>query len=279
MKLTVTIRTMLASILIASLSVMSLTGCGGSGTSSGGASGASTAESNTDAGAGGNLTVTDGKLLMATESGFAPYEYLEGQEIVGVDVDIANEIAKEMGLELEIIDMAFDAIPQALNTGKADVGIAGMSISEERKAQLDFSIEYASTRKVIMVLKDSGYTKASDLTGKIIAVQQGTMAEYETEKYIDGVTILPSKKYFEAVSNLQTGRADAIVMDELPAQQLLTTGDNLMLLEEPLFTDAYVIGVKKGNQELLDVVNKVLQRLIDEGKIEEFTKNHEDPNA
>lgn len=278
MTLTIKLRTFVASILIASLSLLFLTSCGGGGTSST----ASNAESQTDSQTGSktadNITIYEGKLTMATESGFAPYEYLEGQEIVGVDVDIANEIAKELGVELDIVDMAFDAIPQALHSGKADVGIAGMSITEERKQQVDFSIEYAATRKVVMVLKDSPYQKASELEGKVIAVQQGTLAEYETEKYIPGVTILPSKKYFEAMSNLKTGRADAIVMDELPALQLLGTGEEFRLLEEPLFEDAYAIAVKKGNQQMLDVVNKVLQRLLDEGKIDEFTKKHEASN-
>lgn len=214
------------------------------------------------------------ELIMATEAGFAPYEYYSGDEIVGIDPDIAAEVAKEMGKTLKIVNMDFDAIPGAVAAGKADFGAAGMSITEERKEVVDFTIEYATSKQVIIVLADSGYKSADDLVGKTIAVQEGTVADFSTEEFIDGISILPSKKYFEAVSNLTTGRADAIVLDALPAEELVKTADNLAILPDELFTDRYAFCVKKGNTKLLDAINKVMQRLIDEGKIDEFTMNH-----
>lgn len=214
------------------------------------------------------------KLIMLTEAGFAPYEYLDGTKIVGIDPDIALEIANEMGMELEIVNMNFDGIPDAIAAGKGDFGAAGISIRPDRAEVVDFTIEYATSKQVIIVLADSGYQTADDLVGKTIAVQEGTVADFDTAEYIEGVTILPSKKYFEAVSNLTTGKADAIVLDVLPAQELVKTADNLVILDGELFTDKYAICVKKGNTELLDTINKVLQRLIDEGKIDEFTLKH-----
>lgn len=214
------------------------------------------------------------ELIMATEAGFAPYEYLDGEDVVGIDPDIAAEIAKEMGMELKIVNMDFNAIPSTVASGKADFGAAGMSIDPERAEVVDFSIEYATSEQVIIALADGPIKSADDLTGKTVAVQDGTVADLYLSDYIDDVKTLPSKRYFEAVSNLTTGKADAIVLDMLPAQELVKTADNLVILDDSLFTDRYAICVKKGNTELLNTINRVLQRLIDEGKIDEFTMKH-----
>ncbi len=213
-------------------------------------------------------------LIMATEAGFAPYEYLDGDKVVGIDPDIAAEIAKEMGKTLKIQNMDFDSIPNAVAAGKADFGAAGMSITPERAEVVDFTIEYATSKQVIIVLKDSGIKTAEDLTGKTVAVQEGTVADLATADFIKDVQILPSKKYFEAVSNLTTGKAQAIVLDVLPAQEIIKTADNLVILDGELFTDRYAFCVKKGNTKLLETINKVMQRLIDEGKIDEYTMKH-----
>jgi len=214
------------------------------------------------------------QLIMATESGFAPYEYLDGTEVVGVDVDIANEIANELGVPLIISDMAFDVIIDAVASGKADFGAAGISITGEREKVVDFSIEYAVSRQVLVVLADSGYTGPADFVGKIVAAQDGTVTHFYTEDEIEDVTVLPCKKYFEAVNHLKTGRVDAIVLDALPAQELVRLNEGLIILEEELFTDRYAFCVAKGNTQLLTVINSVMQRLLDEGKIDEFTLNH-----
>ncbi|MCL2694884.1 MAG: ABC transporter substrate-binding protein [Clostridiales bacterium] len=213
-------------------------------------------------------------LIMATEAGFAPYEYLDGTEIVGVDVDIAREIAAELGRELVISDMAFDVIIDAVRAGKADFGAAGMSITEERAELVDFSIEYAVSKQVLVVLADSDYTGPADFVGKIVAAQEGTVAHFYAADEIDDLTVLPCKKYFEAVNHLRTGRVDAIVMDVLPALELVRLNEGLVILDEELFTDSYAFCVNKGNTELLAVINRVMQRLLDAGKIDEYTLKH-----
>lgn len=214
------------------------------------------------------------QLIMATEAGFAPYEYYEGNNVVGVDVDIAKAIADELGMELVIADMEFAAINPALESGKADIGIAGMSITPERLEEVDFSKEYATSEQVILVKEGSDITKPEDLHGKAVGVQLGTTADLYISEEMPDVTLQQYNKYMEAAQDLKNGRINAIVMDKLPAQQLLAENTDLVMLEDVLFTDTYAIAVKKGNTELLDKINPIIDQLIADGKIDEFTLNH-----
>lgn len=220
-------------------------------------------------------TKDDNKIVMVTEAGFAPYEYREGSNIVGVDVDIAREIASSLGKELEIKDVAFDSLINELNSGKADFAAAGMSISEERKKEVDFSIEYVSSKQVIVVRK--GYNKIKsikDLDNKTISVQLGSVADTYVTKEYKNAKIVRQKKFLSAAEDVKASKADCIVMDELPAKELVKNNSELTILSLELFTDKYAIAVKKGNSELLNKINEVLERLIEEGKIEEYVINH-----
>ena len=217
----------------------------------------------------------DNKLVMVTEEGFAPYEYRDSSGIVGVDVDIAREIAKSMGKELEIKDVAFDSLINELNSGKADFAAAGMSINEERKKEVDFSIEYVSSKQVIVVRKGYNSIKSiNDLKNKTITVQLGSVADSYVSKEFKDAKIVRQKKFLGAAEDVKASKADCIVMDELPAKELVKNNSELTILNINLFTDKYAIAVKKGNTELLNKINEVLKRLIEEGKIEEFVINH-----
>lgn len=212
----------------------------------------------------------DNELILITEAGFAPYEFYENGEIVGVDIEIGKEIAKELGKELVVKDVAFDFIINEIKSGKGDIGAAGMSINDERKEQVDFSIEYVVSNQVVVVKNDSNIKSIDDIKDKTISVQLGTTADlYLHENYKDA-NIITQKKYLAATEDVKSGKSDCIVMDELPAKELVKENPELKILDGILFTDKYGMVVKKGNQELLDVVNKVLQRLIDENKIEEY---------
>lgn len=216
------------------------------------------------------------QLIMGTEAGFAPFEYYdEAGNVVGVDPDIAQAIADSLGMELVIQEMDFDAIISEVQSGRIDFGAAGMSITEERAKQVDFSIPYGASKQVLIVRADNTeITGGESLAGKKVGVQLGTIADLLlTDEYPD-VTVERYKKYFEAVSDLANGRLDAILMDILPAQEFLAQNTELKVLEEPLMVDEYAIAVKKGNTELLNAINKVVQELIDSGKIDEFMKNH-----
>ena len=207
---------------------------------------------------------------MATEAGFAPYEFYENGEVVGVDIEIAKEIAKALGKELEVKDVAFDFIINEVQSGKADFGAAGISITDERKEQVDFTIEYTVSNQVVVVRNDSSIQSFDELGDKKIAVQLGTVGEGYVEENYPNATIVSQKKYLAAAEDVKSGKADCIVMDELPAKELVQSNPELKIMDGILFSDKYGMVVKKGNTELLNQINEVLTRLMNEGKIEEY---------
>ncbi|MEE0699652.1 MAG: ABC transporter substrate-binding protein [Bacilli bacterium] len=209
-------------------------------------------------------------LVMVTEAGFAPYEYYEGGKIVGVDVAIGKEIAKAMGKKLEVKDVAFDFVINEVKSGKADFGAAGTSITEERKKEIDFTIEYAVSDQVVVVRKDSNINTFDDIKNKTITVQLGTVADQYAEENFKNAKLIKHKKYLSAAQDVKSNKADCIIMDALPAKELVKENEDLRILDGILFQDKYGMIVKKGNQELLNKINEVLQRLIDENKIEEY---------
>ena len=214
------------------------------------------------------------EIVMVTEAGFAPYEYYDSGQIVGVDIDIAKEIAKEMGKELVIKDVSFDSIINEVKTGKADFGAAGISYSEERAEEVDFSINYSVSKQIAIVKDNSSITNINDIGNKKIAVQLGSIADtYVTDNY-KNADIIRQKKYLAAIEDLKSDKVDAVVMDELPAKEIINSNSGLKILDGSLTNDSYGMIVKKGNSEMLSVINKVLDRLIQEGKIEQFVINH-----
>ena len=211
--------------------------------------------------------------VMVTEAGFAPYEYYESGKIVGVDIDIANEIATHLGKKLVIKDIAFDSIINELNSGKADFAAAGMSITEERLEEVDFSLEYVVSNQIGMTRKGSKIN-LNNLDGLKLAVQLGSVADTYATKNYKKSTITQQKKYLSMVEDLKSGKVDAIIMDNLPAKEIIKANDNLQILDGYLFSDSYGIAVKKGNTELLNSINQVLEKLMKEKKIEQYVINH-----
>lgn len=216
----------------------------------------------------------ENQLVMVTEAGFAPYEYYENGEVVGVDVDIAREIAKYLGKKLVVKDIAFDSIINEVKTGKADFGAAGISYSDDRAKNVDFSINYAVSKQVVIVNNNSSITNVNGISNKKIAVQLGSIADtFVTEKY-KNANVVRQKKYLAAIEDLKTGKVDCVVMDELPAKEIVSKNEGIKILDGSLTNDSYGMVVKKGNKELLDAINMVLQNLKDEGKIDEFIIKH-----
>ena len=198
----------------------------------------------------------------------------ENGEIVGVDVDIAKEIAKELGKELVIKDIAFDSIINEVRTGKADIGAAGISYSDERAKKVDFSINYSVSKQVVIVKNDSFINSINDINDKKIAVQLGSVADtYVTENY-KNAEIVRQKKYLAAIEDLKVGKVDLVVMDELPAKEIIEKNSGIKILDGELTSDSYGMIVKKGNTELLEAVNKVLNRLSSDGSIDNFIIKH-----
>lgn len=214
----------------------------------------------------------DNQLVMVTEAGFAPYEYYENGEIVGVDVDIAKEIAKYLGKELIIKDVSFDSIINEVKSGKSDFGAAGISYTEERAKEVDFTIDYSISKQVIIVKE--GINKIDNLDNKRIALQLGSVADSYVTKNYKNATVIRQKKYLAAIEDLKNDKVDLVIMDELPAKEILKNNPGLVILDQELFTDKYGMVVRKGNDELLKAINKVLSDLIADGKIEEYVIHH-----
>ena len=170
-----------------------------------------------------------------------------------------------------------------MKKGKVDFVAAGVSIDDKRKKKMDFSHEYVSSTDVIVVNKNTpNVTSAKDLNDKIVGVQQGNIADFyvSNPENVTPKDIKRYSKFVQAAEDLKNNKIDCIVMDQYPAQELVTANDNLAIIKKSdgtndvLFEDKYAIAVKKGNKKLLDEINKVIDKLIADGKIEEFTANH-----
>ncbi len=212
----------------------------------------------------------DNQLVMATEAGFAPYEYYQDGKIVGVDIAIAEEIAKALGKELVIKDVSFDFLINEVKSGKADFAAAGISITDERKKQVDFTNEYTISNQVVIVRNDSQITNFEQIKDKRIAVQLGTVADLYVSKNYKNATLIQHKKYLSAVEDIKANKADCLIMDELPAKEIVKENKELKILDGILFQDKYGMIVKKGNDKLKKEINEVLNRMINDGTIDKL---------
>lgn len=216
-----------------------------------------------------------GKLTILTSSGFAPFEYLgENNEVVGVDMDIAKVIADEIGVELEIVDMDFDGIVMAVQSGKGNLGVAGITADDERRQSVDFSINYVDAAQVIIVRADSDIKSVADLAGKNIGVQMGTTGDIYVTDEVGAGQVLRYKTGPDAGAELANGKIDAVVIDEMPAQQIAAANEGLVVLEEPLTEEQYAIAMAKGAADLKAVVDGVVQKLLDDGTIAKWIEEH-----
>ena len=275
----------LAAALLAGVMVLSMAACGSTKTTETTKAAETTKAGETKAEETGKAEETsaaearedDGKLIMATEAGFAPYEYTEdGSTVIGVDVDIANEIAKAMGKELVIQNMNFDSALLAVQQGKVDFAAAGISVTPEREEQMDFSIEYTTSKQVVVVKKDAGRVASVDALNAdtVVGVQGGTVADSYCQDDLGTKDLKQYSKFMEAAMDLKNDKIDCIIMDSLPAEQMVAENDDLEILDGEVFTDKYAIAVQKGNKEMLDQINEVLQKLVDDGKVDEFIINY-----
>lgn len=216
-----------------------------------------------------------GTLIMGTNAEFPPYEYYENNEIVGIDAEIAKAIADKLGMELQIEDMAFDAIVPAVTSGKVDFGAAGMTVTEERLQSVDFTDTYANSNQVAIVQNDSEIAGSEDLKGKIIGVQLGTTGDALATE-IEGATVERYNKGLEAVQSLKQGKIDAVVIDQATAEAFAKNTDGIKLLEEKMSEEEYAIALKKGNTELLEKMNGAIEELKADGTIDEIVAKYMD---
>ena len=254
------------------LAATMLIGCGN--TSSQAASGNEVAAENTNSGAGNS----DDVIVMGTNAEFEPFEYREnGTDITGFDPEIAQRIAEKLGKKLVIEDMDFDTLLLALSNDKIDFVAAGMTATDERRTQVDFSDTYFKSKQMIIVKADNtDINTAEDLAGKKVGVQLGTTGDLfvSMDESVAGVTQF--KTGTAAVMDLKNGQVDAVVIDAEPAKKMTEGQSDLKLLDAPFVEEEYAIAVKKGNKELLDAINETLAEIKADGTYDELYKKYFD---
>ena len=214
-------------------------------------------------------TAKKGVLVMATNAEFPPYEYHEGDDIVGIDAEIAAAIAQRLGCELKIEDIAFDSIIPAVVSGKADIGLAGMTVTEDRKKSVDFSDSYASSSQVVIVKEDSGITGLGDLgADSVVGVQTGTTGDIYCSDDDSIGTVERYNKGMEAVQALTQGKLDAVVIDSEPAKVFVSENPGLVILDESYTDEQYAAAIRKDNAALLNNVNQALAKLKADGTLD-----------
>ena len=211
------------------------------------------------------------KLTMGTNAQFPPYEYYEDNTIVGIDAEIAAAIAEKLGLELEIVDMDFGAIIGAVQTGKIDIGMAGMTVTDERKESVNFSDTYATGIQAIIVKEDSAITSVDDLYAEgadyQIGVQEGTTGDIYCSDDFGDDHVQKFKAGPDAVEALKAGKVDCVVIDNQPAIKFVEKNEGLKILETSYAVEDYAIAVALDNTELLDKINAALAELIEDGTV------------
>ncbi len=217
-------------------------------------------------------TVEEGKLIMATNAYFPPYEFYEGEQIVGIDAEIAAAIAEKLGLELVINDMEFDSIITAVATGAADFGLAGMTITEDRLKEVDFSISYATGVQAIIVKEGSPITTVDDLYAEgatyKIGVQLGTTGDIYASDDFGAERVSQYSKGNEAVAALLGGDIDCVIIDNQPAESFVAANEGLVILETAYANEDYAACLAQNNDALLDAINQAIEDLIVDGTID-----------
>ncbi len=250
----------LVSLLLAGVMCLSLCACG-AGQKAGDAA----------SGSGAVKTVESGKLIMATNAYFPPYEYYEGSDIVGIDAEIVKALGEKLGLEVKIEDMEFDSIIAAVQSGKVDIGLAGMTVTEERKKTVNFSDSYAKGIQSVIVPENSDIKSVEDLANnKMIGVQLSTTGDiYATGDY-GAEHVTQYSKGGDAVLALTTGKVDAVIIDNQPAKSFVEANEGLKILETPYAEEDYAACISKDNEELLNAINGALKELKDDGTIQKI---------
>lgn len=215
-----------------------------------------------------SMTLEAGKLLMSTNAAFPPYEMTtDDGGFAGIDVEIAGAIAEKLGLELEILDMDFDAALLAVQQNKSDIVMAGVSVTDDRLLVMNFSDTYTTAVQVIIVKEGSEVT-ADTLGDYMIGTQRGTTGNiYCTDDYGDD-HVLAYDNGATAVQALMNGQVDAVVIDSAPAQEFVAANPGLTILETEYVTEEYAIGMNKSNTALLDAVNAALEELTADGTVQ-----------
>ena len=274
---------------MAAAMVLSLAACGGGnngassknnnpGASSGAPQGGGSS-SQQPSGGSAFTTIEDGKLIMSTNAQFPPYEMVADGEgaykgFDGIDVEIAAALADKLGLELVIDDMDFDSALIAVQQGKSDMVLAGLTYREDRDQVMDFSTSYATGVQVVIVADGSDIESPDDLEGKLIGTQRGTTGNIYCEDDYGTDSVLGYDNGALAVQALLNGQVDAVVIDNGPAQAYVAANAGLHILETEYVTEDYCLAVNEGNTELLNALNDALESMINDGTVQTIVEKY-----
>mgnify|MGYP004510813169 FL=1 len=271
------------SLMTAAALVLSLAACGSTASSAASSEAASSEAASSDAASSEAAsseaasetetaelsTVEPGKLIMSTNAAFPPYEMTtDSGEFEGIDVETAQAIADKLGLELQIDDMDFDAALLAVQQGKADMVMAGVTVTDERQNVMDFTDSYATGIQSIIVKEDSDIASVDDLAGKKIGTQRGTTGYLYCSDDFGDENVVAYDNGLTAVQMLNNGQVDCVVIDNAPAKEFVAANPGLKLLDTAYVEESYAIGVGKGNTELKDAINTALEELKADGTLQ-----------
>lgn len=255
------LKGILATTMVLSMTA-ALAGCGGSG---------ETATTDDTAAEGGEAKET---LVLATSADFPPYEYYEGQEVVGIDAEIAKALGEKLGYDVQIEDMNFDSIIPSIVSGKADIAMAGLTVTPERQESVDFTDSYATGVQVVIVKEDSDITSVDDLFAEganhTVGVQTATTGDLYTTGDIEGEGLGTVERYTkgaDAIAALTSGKIDCVVIDNEPAKAFVAANEGLKILDTEYITEDYAIALAK-DSELTESINTALQELKDDGTVQ-----------
>ena len=266
------------SLMTAAALVLSLAACGSTASSAASSEAASPEAASSDAASSEAAsetetaelsTVEPGKLIMSTNAAFPPYEMTtDSGEFEGIDIETAQAIADKLGLELQIDDMDFDAALLAVQQGKSDMVMAGVTVTDERQNVMDFTDSYATGIQSIIVKEDSDIASVDDLAGKKIGTQRGTTGYLYCSDDFGDENVVAYDDGLTAVQMLNNGQVDCVVIDNAPAKEFVAANPGLKLLDTAYVEEDYAIGVGKGNTELKDAINTALEELKADGTLQ-----------
>ena len=271
------------SLMTAAALVLSLAACGSTASSAASSEAASPEAASSDAASSEDAsseaasetetaelsTVEPGKLIMSTNAAFPPYEMTtDAGEFEGIDIETAQAIADKLGLELQIDDMDFDAALLAVQQGKSDMVMAGVTVTDERQNVMDFTDSYATGIQSIIVKEDSDIASVDDLAGKKIGTQRGTTGYLYCSDDFGDENVVAYDNGLTAVQMLNNGQVDCVVIDNAPAKEFVAANPGLKLLDTAYVEENYAIGVGKGNTELKDAINTALEELKADGTLQ-----------
>lgn len=222
--------------------------------------------------------VDDGVIDLGTSADFPPYEYYEGDEIVGIDPDIVKAIGEELGLEVKLHDMDFNNIIASIQSGKVDGGAAGFTVTEERKKSVNFTEPFAKTSQIIVKRKDSDIKEIKDLEGEKLGTQLGSIGDTIAKDDFGEENVSSFNKVPDAILSLQSKKIDAVILDKQSAQNFVNANKDLEIADTPYLEEEYAIAVNKDNPVLLEKMNEAITKLKEEGEIDKIMAKYQGPS-